>query len=345
LLVVSFDDQIDVLQSATQVTPAVQRQLRSAIGSLEARASTALHEGWLTGCKALSDSLSDPVVARCLLLTDGLANVGVTVPEQIAFEAAGVRSHTGIGTSTFGIGPDYDEGLLGPMAVAGGGQFHHLRAAAEIGQTFAGELGELFAVAASRVRLELVLSPGVRPEMVSQYSLRSIDDGAWVAEIGDLIGGEERHVVIRFLFPPGTLHDGCTVRARLHWSAEGRESTTDWSECRFTYAINDECDQEIARADRAVLHWVGLHHADQARLEAAALNQQGKFEEARKRVAVVADHLGQYAGTDPDLQAALANLRALELQVAEAPMLSMVAKDMAYESLRSSRGQRDLRRH
>ena len=38
------------------------------------------------------------------------------------------------------------------MAVAGGGQFHHLRSADEIATTFAGELGELFQVAAGQAR-------------------------------------------------------------------------------------------------------------------------------------------------------------------------------------------------
>ncbi|HAH15345.1 MAG TPA: hypothetical protein DCL45_04785, partial [Chloroflexi bacterium] len=42
-------------------------------------------------------------------------------------DVAGVREHARITTSTFGIGDDYAEELLQPMAVAGGGQFHHLR--------------------------------------------------------------------------------------------------------------------------------------------------------------------------------------------------------------------------
>lgn len=343
---VIFDDQIDILQSAAHVSSAVKRQLRAAIGSLQARASTALHEGWLTGCKTLTDSDPDAGLARCLLLTDGLANVGITDPERIATEAASVRAHTGIGTSTFGIGPDYDEALLGPMAIAGGGQFHHLRTAAEIGQTFAGELGELFAVAATRVRLEIALDPGIRPQMVSQYSLRRAEEARdnWISEIGDLIRGEERHIVVRFSFPLGSVQDECVVRARLHWSATGHEHITDWAECHFTYATDDECDREIEHADYAVLHWVGLHHADRARFEAAALNQRGNLQEARRCVARVAERIAQYAGNDQDLLATLADLRSLELQVAEAPMASMAAKEMAFQSLRSSRGQRDYRR-
>ena len=156
--------------------------MREALALVQARASTALHQGWLTGCHAIAADEPAaraqgsrgraPAVARCFLLTDGLANVGLTDPEQIAAEAAGIREHAGVGTSTFGIGEDYDEDLLAPLAAAGGGQFHHLRTAEEITRTFVGELGELLAVAAGRVVLELDPDPGVTAEVVSAYWTR-----------------------------------------------------------------------------------------------------------------------------------------------------------------------------
>ncbi len=160
LAVVVFDDRIDVLQPATPASAEVRTSIRTALQGVDARGSTALHEGWLSGCREIaSDAESTAAersrLARCFLLTDGLANVGLVDPEQIASQAADIRRTAGVGTSTFGIGLDYAEQLLGPMAVAGGGQFHHLRTPADIRQTFAGELAELLSVVASSVRLEL----------------------------------------------------------------------------------------------------------------------------------------------------------------------------------------------
>ena len=63
-------------------------------------------------------------------------------PELIATDARGIRERAGITTSTFGM-LHYSEELLGPMAEGGSGQFHHLRTAEEIANTFVGELGEL----------------------------------------------------------------------------------------------------------------------------------------------------------------------------------------------------------
>src|SRR5262249_15865521 len=152
---------------------------------------------------------------RCLLLTDGLANVGLTDAEQIAAEAADVRGRAGVSTSTFGLGGDYAETLLGPLAVAGGGQFHHLRAPHEIPGTLLGELGELLTVGALDVRLEVEASDQTGAEAISPYRPQRTGDGAWSVPIGDLLDNEERHVIVRFAFdslPASGI--GC-IRARL----------------------------------------------------------------------------------------------------------------------------------
>ncbi|HET7036099.1 MAG TPA: VWA domain-containing protein, partial [Thermomicrobiaceae bacterium] len=123
--VVVFDHEVEMLQPAAPVSAAVRERLERALAGLAARGNTALHQGWLTGCHAIAGEGARPearpeTLARCLLLTDGLANVGQTDPEQIATEAAGIREHAHVGTSTFGVGEDYDELLLGPLAVGGG---------------------------------------------------------------------------------------------------------------------------------------------------------------------------------------------------------------------------------
>src|ERR1051326_5027794 len=54
IAVVVFDDRIDVIQAKAAVTPAIKASIRAALVQIEARANTALHEGWLTGCKAIA---------------------------------------------------------------------------------------------------------------------------------------------------------------------------------------------------------------------------------------------------------------------------------------------------
>lgn len=341
---VVFDDRIDVLQRAAPATEETRARIRAALAKVDARGTTALHEGWLTGCReiAADSALSRGELARCFLLTDGLANVGLTDPAAIATEAAGIREHAGISTSTFGIGPDYAEELLGPMAVAGGGQFHHLRTAEEIASTFQGELGGLLAVAAARVRLELEVSTGVQVALISQYWARSEAEGRrWSVEVGDLMAEEERHVVARLDFPPADGRAEHAARARLVWWVEGQERASDWQEVGFAYADSAACEAEPHDAD--VMRWVGLHQVERARREATQRSKRGDRAGARQTLRAVQDAIQSYASADAVLRSALGELQALERQVAEQRMSSMAAKEQWYLAQRRSRGQAEWR--
>jgi Ca-activated chloride channel family protein len=341
--VVVFDEYVDVVCPAARMTAANRHQVRTALASVAARGSTALHEGWLVGCQNVAAEEPDTGdrLARCFLLTDGLANVGLTDPEQIASQAAGIRDSAGITTSTFGIGADYDEGLLGPLAVAGGGQFHHLRRPEEIARTFVGELEGLFAVAARDVRLEIQATPGVAAEIVSEYWVTPVEGATgWTVPLGDLGAGDERHVVVRFAFPHGAAGAVQDVRARLAGIVDGAEAHTGWQALTFTYADHAACDAEPS--DPAVMHWVGLHHADRAEREALQHNRRGDFAAARRKVDAVRRRIATYAGDDHELQERVATLGALE-HTAAAPMPPMVAKEQYAAAQRRSRGQVDHR--
>jgi Ca-activated chloride channel family protein len=342
--VIVFDDHVDVLQPATSMTPERKQRVRALLDGVEARGSTALHEGWLMGCREIaSDGASgaEDGLARCFLLSDGLANVGLHDPEAIASEAAQVRERAGVSTSTFGVGADYDEGLLGPMAVAGGGQFHHLRAEHEITSTFVGELSDLLLVAARDVRLEVAGPPGLGMDLVSQYWADHPEPGRWLVAVGDLGPDETRPVVARLWFPAGQIGAQHDVRARLVWKTSDGERVTPWDAVRFTCTTHDACDSE--RKDRAVLHWVGLHHADRAQRKAAGLSRAGQMTAARDLLATVRQRIAAYAGDDADLQAALGALAEKDMLLAERPASPMEAKEWHYQAQRRLRGQKDYR--
>jgi Ca-activated chloride channel family protein len=343
--IVIFDDKIDVLQPAGHVTSAFKERARAAVAKVEARANTALHEGWLTGCKAIAPEHTDGErgVTRCFLLTDGLANVGVTDPEQIAGEAAGIREHAGISTSTFGIGDDYNESLLAPMAVAGGGQFHHLRSANEILNTFVGELGDLLAVAARRVRLELEAEAGMTADVISTYWTSTTQPGgvAWSVAIGDLIGGDERHVVVRFGFPEQHGHESRAIRARLVWMDEEGEQSTPWQELRFTYASPETCEAEQPNSE--VLAVVGKHTSSRAQMEALRLNRAGDFAGANQVMAQATSAVTGWAASAPILQEEVAEMEDVTQQVSHAPASPAYSKEQMFRKQSITRGQKDHR--
>jgi Ca-activated chloride channel homolog len=344
--VVVFDEHIDTLQPLAPVSDAVKAHTRAELEQIGARGTTALYEGWLTGCNALvadEHTANDRGVVRCFLLTDGLANVGLSDPEQIATQAGGIREKTGIGTSTFGIGADYAEELLGPMAEAGGGRFHHLRTPDEIATTFVNELGELLATVATNVELDLEVEPRVEVAFISTNRSRQAAEPPtrWTISLGDLLSGDERHSVVHLAFAETWRREEQAVRARLRWAADGAEHTTAWQEFRFTYASDNECDAEPQDAE--VLRIAGQHHSDRAQREALRVSKAGDLAGARAALQAAHSTISSYAGADAVLAQELAEIANLRLEVAFAPVHSLTSKERYTRLQAKTSGQRDLR--
>ena len=108
-------------------------------------------------------------VNRVLLLTDGLANVGVTDHDELGAPAPTTSVGAGVTTSTFGVGTDFDESLLQAMADTGGGHFYFIGDVAQMRDHITSEVGETLEVVAREVVLELTLPESVRVEPLSPF--------------------------------------------------------------------------------------------------------------------------------------------------------------------------------
>lgn len=159
LSVVAFDDHIDVLFPSDPVTN--KSSMKNLISRVEARGSTALHEAWVRGGLTVSEQLIDKGVNRVVLITDGLANVGITSTDEIVSQAMGLNQR-GVSTSTIGIGDDFNEDLLLPMAQSAGGNAWHVVEPNDMQRIFEVELQGLIAQFAHTVSLSLIPADGVR---------------------------------------------------------------------------------------------------------------------------------------------------------------------------------------
>lgn len=123
---------------------------RAYVEALEASGSTALHAGWEQGRLLLQDRGRPRFL---FLLSDGLANVGLTDPEALALKAR-EAARAGVYTFTLGFGEGYDRALLARMAQEGGG-IHRYVADGELLETLMEELAFLKAPVNLGVRVAL----------------------------------------------------------------------------------------------------------------------------------------------------------------------------------------------
>jgi Ca-activated chloride channel homolog len=139
--------------------------IKERLKNIRARNSTALHQAWVTGGMEVSKYLADGAINRALLITDGLANVGETNTDRIVTQAAELAAR-GVTTSTIGIGRDFNEDLLIPMAEAGRGNAWHVEKPADMERIFATEMEGLLAQLGDTVSLGLTPADGVKVQDV-----------------------------------------------------------------------------------------------------------------------------------------------------------------------------------
>ena len=334
--VVAYDDVVEVVVASTPAAGESRRAALEQLRAIEARGSTNLGEGWLRGCEQVAGHLVDRGVNRCLLLTDGLANVGITDTDELARHAAELRAR-GVSTSTFGVGNDFDEGLLQALADAGGGHFYYIADAPQIADAFMSEVGETLEVVARDVAIELTARDDIRIEPISPYRATAHGNRTTVA-IGDLASDQVVEVVLRLSFPYGDLgrDTGAIVSLTDRDGTFGPGGIAATEPVRLTWGYADDAANVGQDRDREVDRVVARLFAARARQEAVGRNRGGDFIHARWALTATAERIRSYADGDPEL---LGLVRVLESEAPTfaAPMSEPGRKNAHYASANALR--------
>ena len=193
--VVAYDDTVTTVTPPRTSDGAV---ISTQIRAIEAGGSTNLSGGWLKGREYVAQNVKPGTANRVVLLTDGLANVGIQDPAQLAGLCA-TANEQGIRTTTIGFGADYDETLLQAMADAGGGNLHYIEHADQAPAVFAEEIEGLLSLAAQNLTLRITPAASVQAVAVHHSYPRHNVDGALQLELGDLYAREPKLVLIEML--------------------------------------------------------------------------------------------------------------------------------------------------
>ncbi len=168
LSLVSFDDEIITHFSNLSMDSEGRRRAKSTIAELYARGSTNLSAGWFEGANCVTEAIDDDNFqnGHVLVLSDGMANVGIKDPEELNMHAQELASR-GVYTSAAGIGAHYSPLQLDALAEGGAGRLHDTETAEDIIDVVLGELGEISNTVARHVSLFIRSPRGVRLECLS----------------------------------------------------------------------------------------------------------------------------------------------------------------------------------
>ena len=329
---VVYDEQIDVLVESTPASPESLDLALRKLDAIEARGSTDLGTGWLRGCEQVAAHLADEAVGKCLLLTDGLANVGMTDHDELARHAEQLRARHVV-TSTFGLGADFDERLLAAMASAGGGHFYYIQTAAQISDFLMSELGETLEIVARDVRLDLRPSDPVSLRLLSEFRSEAQGTGL-TCFLPDMIARQELSLVVEARFPQG--RDGDQVR--IECTVHDREQKLEGEPILMTWTFADDTANDHQPRNLVVDRAVARLYAAIAQRDAVEANRRGNYTAARSILEKIAERIEGYAGDDPELRQIARGPRELVDEFAHAmDSAALKRRHFASYAVRSSR--------
>jgi Ca-activated chloride channel family protein len=138
-------------------------------------------------------------INRVLLLSDGLANKGVTTPKALAKIAKEMYiDRQSIGLSTFGVGADYNEDLMTELAENGRGNYYFIGQADQIKAIFQQELNGLLSVVAKSTKLTITFPSDV-VDVANVYGYPySVKFDRLTVDFNDVYSEEKKAVLIKF---------------------------------------------------------------------------------------------------------------------------------------------------
>ncbi|MBN1287702.1 MAG: VWA domain-containing protein [Anaerolineae bacterium] len=297
--------------------------IRQVIQSIKTGGTTNLSGGWLEGCRLVAEGMAarrvpahvielfqpsdetaivEGQVNRVLLLTDGLANEGITEPDRLAALAAQKRAE-GIVTTTMGVGQDFNEDLLTRMATEGGGSFYYIDSPDQAPQIFAEELHDLLSVVGQNLVITLALSPDVT--FVRQLNAYPHEAGGDTVtfRLGDLYADEIKILLVEMHVPAlARLGEIEIARLRFDYDELGEGHVRHQTgELPIIVNVTPEPDPD-REPDTTVVKNVLLLRAARAREEAIRHADRRDFKKASSTLAEAAEAIYDSSLDDPDLQ-------------------------------------------
>ncbi len=331
---VAFDDEVTVLfppASADRKEEMIDRVRRVNPGG-----STNLSGGLLKGVGFVRQHQRDDQINRVVMLTDGLANVGVTDPGQLAAQAAAIQA-SGISLSTLGVGADFQEDLLIDMADKGKGNFYFIASPDGLPEIFRQELQGLLTVGAQNVELRLRALGRARVRSVLGYVLPA---GAEVAlQLPDLYSGDVKTLLFELSVRPEGLGRMGLARVSLHYDAVADGLAAVDYAAEIGAEVSEAAEYRVANIDLRVLEEVEIFRAAQSKEESVRAADIGNLDDAVEILLQQKERLErayQY-NHNAEILEEIRKIEANIADIAESGMSPMARKMMMHQIYRSRR--------
>jgi Ca-activated chloride channel homolog len=340
LSIVAYDDEVRLVHGLSPVRDAIGGR-EMAIPTIGPGGQTNLSGGWLKGVEQLRGTPGGTGPKKVLLLSDGLANVGVTDAAELAKMAQGATDE-GVGTTTIGFGDGFDEDLMTAMADAGSGNAYFAAGVDEAPGIFAQEFEGLASIVAQNLSVEIRPSEDVSVvEVLNDYRSTAVAGGVQI-EVGDSYGEERRRIVFALQVPrlqalgPASVADVVVRYVSIGDSVAAHEMHVP---VLVNLVSADEADTAVpdARVVEEVVILKGARAQDEARRLAKDGDLDAAGELLRKTAREIRNVAPRSDRTD-ELNAQADEIEGYRRAMVDGAFDAMQSKQMRYSSWQKQRG-------
>lgn len=225
LSIVLYESGVEVFLEPQRLED--KASLLSRIDRIETAGGTNLEGGIRKGYELINKvkKINDKeMINRVLLLSDGLANVGISDPNELSAITRGFFEKDHISISTFGVGNDYNENLMAKIAQQGGGMYYFIYSPEKLPEIFKEELKGLSNVVAKNTKLKIKFPEELTYERTFSFN-SNVKNNTLEISFNDLFAEEQKSILICFK-TKGKLSAPITIDCNVEYMNANNEPMT-----------------------------------------------------------------------------------------------------------------------
>ena len=216
---VAFDDDVIKVQDIAHIDSENQSRIISKVMNISPGGCTNISQALQMARDMITPEHIEKYNCKIILLSDGLANDGITSADQFASLTLKYLQ-AGITVSSLGIGYDYDSEIMNAIATGGGGLFYHVEDLEKLNSIFMEELRLSNSIRAKNVKLILEIPDLIEvSDNMNDYK-QSVKNRIIEVFIGDMVSSRKIYFEIKNNFVDKDVSFNIKV---IYKSQEGEE--------------------------------------------------------------------------------------------------------------------------
>ena len=279
---VTYSDGVQIASGLLTVTRHNRQQMEATVNGVRVGGGTNLGAGLQAGIDLLRSSNRSTNAAKVILISDGLANKGITDVQTLSGIAA-VAVEREFAVSTVGVGAEFNEYLMTAIADQGTGSYYYLENPAAFAEVFQKEFHDARASIVNNLKIQIPLTGGIDLVDAAGYPI-SRQNGLAVFYPGSMHAGQTRKLYLTLRVPTNRSRqfELNNLKIVYHHDNEVHETTLEDS---FTIACVNDRRKVYSSIDKT--GWsdkVINDDFNRLKQEVAADLKSGKKQKAMKRI-------------------------------------------------------------